>query len=189
MKNSFWKQTWFWLMLLSILLSIKTVLCVYLKFSDFWDNIVSISEIITVIVAIISFLFAVTTYKQDKERTKKENTLNAIMVLQKEVFDNLTDEKIENAKKQRWNVSTLTKELCRIEQFAVGVNQNIYDIETVNRMAGILFISKYDKLYPIIEKKREKSTQNYIEFRDMVNGLIKIRNQKKELYGYEKYRN
>lgn len=188
MKNGFGKQTWFWLMLLSILIAIKIVLCVYLNFSVFWDNIASISEIITGIVAIISFLFAVVTYKRDKERIKKENTLDAIMVLQKEVFDNLTDEKIENAKKQSWNMSTITKELCRIEQFAVGVNQNIYDIETVNRMAGILFISKYDKLYPIIEKKREKSTQNYVEFRDMVNELIKIRNKKKELYGCEKYR-
>ena len=56
-------------------------------------------------------------------------------------------------------------------------------------MAGIYFISKYDELYPIIEKKREKNSQNYVEFRDLVNGLIKIRNKNKEIYGYEKYRN
>lgn len=176
-------------MIVSILLFTKIILCVYLNFPDFWGTVIFVIELLAGAVAIFSFLFAIVTYKKDRERTKKENTLNAIMVLQNEVFDKLTDEKIENAKKGNWNKSDITKELCRIEQFAVGVNQNIYDIETVNRMAGILFISKYDRLYPIIEKKREKSSQNYVEFRDLVNGLIRIRNKKKEIYGCEKYRN
>jgi len=189
MKMNFWKQSWFWLMIISVMLFTKIILCVYLNLSDFWETVISVSELLAEAVAIFSFLFAIITYKKDKERTKKENTLNAIIVLQNEVFDKLTDEKIENAKNQIETEHNLSKELCRIEQFAVGINQDIYDIETVNHMAGIYFISKYDELYPIIEKKREKNSQNYVEFRDLVNGLIKIRNKNKEIYGYEKYRN
>lgn len=55
----------------------------------------------------------------------------------------------------------------RIEHFSVGVNSDIYDVDIVKRLAGKHFCALYDKLLPMIEKKRRinKSDKHYDEFK------------------------
>ena len=67
--------------------------------------------------------------------------------------------------------------LARCEHFAVGVNEKVYDIKTLRRLAKPYFIGVYDKLTPMIEKKRaiNKSEIHYIELETMVEKLKKTK--------------
>lgn len=63
--------------------------------------------------------------------------------------------------------------MARIEHFSVGVNSDIYDIETVKRLAGKHFCALYGKLSPMVEKKRKinKTDKHYDEFERLVSEL------------------
>ena len=57
--------------------------------------------------------------------------------------------------------------------FSVGVNTEIYDLKIVKRLAGKHFCMLYDKLLPMIDKKRKinKTDRHYDEFEKLVEEL------------------
>jgi hypothetical protein len=205
MKEKWYKQMWLWLMLISLALIVlflieiikicpnPNIICAF-ENQAFWDAIGAVGTI-------FAFVYAIYTYKQNVKWKRKENTLQAFNALQEQVFDtqtlNLTlDESDALVQRQSQahadaeNWVKITECLCRIEHFAVGINTGIYDLETINRMAGNFLIEKYDSLKPIIVYKKDVAHkgQNYMEFLKMVNAIIDLRNEQPAIYDHEKHR-
>lgn len=138
----------------------------------------TIISIISLIFAVLSCLHSFFIYNQTVKHDKKQATLDAFNILQEQVLDKINlypnskiKEIAEDARSKEYK--SLTILMARIEHFSVGVNSDIYDIEIVKRLAGKHFCALYDKLLPMIEKKRKinKLDKHYDEFEKLVNGL------------------
>jgi len=142
-------------------------------------------DIAALIISILAFLLSFIQFMRDTSREKKEATLNAFYVLQNEAFDPLNellvDKQVDVSAialgSNEWR--NITTALVKIEQFSVGINTNIYSIEILNRVAGAYFIRLFERLKPVIEKKRAQNIskgKHYNEFQQAVESLKKIRN-------------
>ena len=126
-----------------------------------------------IVISILAFLFSIIQFFKDSSRAQKEATLNAYNYLQENVFSCLKRYDLTNIKTEtdEWNAITIC--MAKIENFSVGINTGIYSIEILNRLGGGFFISQYEKLWPIIEKKRNEdpNSKHYDEFEVVVNKL------------------
>ena len=120
---------------------------------------------------------SIDAYKKTVEHDRKQDTIEAFNRLQNEVLD-----KVVLTKKEVRSIAdtvgsdeykTLSKYLARIEHFCVGVNAEIYDIDILKRLAGRYFIGIFEKMSPLIEKKREinKTDKHYDDFERTVDAL------------------
>ena len=135
-------------------------------------------SIISLFFAAISFLHSFFVYSQTVKHDKKQATLDAFNILQEQVLDKInlySNSKIkeiaEDARSKEYKELTIL--MARIEHFSVGVNTEIYDLKIVKRLAGKHFCMLYDKLLPMIEKKRKinKTDKHYDEFEKLVEEL------------------
>ena len=139
-------------------------------------------SIFAAVVSIASLFFSFFTYHSDVVRTKHQATLDAFDRLQNQALDKLNTYTKKQVVEISANLRSLEyKELsalmARCEHFAVGVNQGVYDIKTLRKLAKQYFIALYEKLIPLIEKKREINTteKHYIELEELVKSLRKIK--------------
>jgi hypothetical protein len=104
--------------------------------------------------------------------------LDAFNILQEQVLDKINlysnlkiKEIAEDARSKEYKELTIL--MARIEHFSVGVNSNIYDIDILKRLAGKHFCALYNKLLPMVEKKRKtnRSDKHYDEFEKLINKL------------------
>ena len=141
-------------------------------------------SIISLFFVASSFLHSFFVYSQTVKHDKKQATLDAFNILQEQVLDKInlySNSKIkeiaEDARSKEYKELTIL--MARIEHFSVGVNSKIYDLRTVKRLAGKHFGVLYNKLLPMIEKKRKinKSDKHYDEFELLINNLLCLYNQ------------
>ena len=137
-------------------------------------------SIIAIVISVISFLWTWYVHNKGLERERRQATLDAFNALQCQVLDQLSPYTkavvAEIAKNPRSpEYKELSKLLARCEHFAVGVNQGIYDLETVRRLAAEHLIVIYSNLEPLITKKRsfKNNEGRYKEFEQLVNSLKK----------------
>lgn len=134
---------------------------------------------IPIVISIIALVISILHHFTDGIRGKKRDTLDAYNTLQKEVFDELNkirkkypklydDRNMENRKE-------IIGYLARIERFSVGINSDIYDIETLKRCGGAYFVRMYLYLEDIIKvkrgTKRDRGGKHYDEFEKVKNKL------------------
>lgn len=145
-------------------------------------------DILALTISVIAFAFSVLQFFYERNRNRKEATIHAFDVLEETVFSKDSYKKLPlkagleyvnsgilPADMIKWNEATIL--LSRIEHFAVGVNSKIYDLDTLNRMAGAFMIGEYRRWKPIIETKRISSPEqnHYVEFEKLYNSLLKKR--------------
>lgn len=175
----FYKQSWFWFMLIAIINFLILLIYISVNFAldkNFWTAIGSIGTLISVIVAVCSIA--------NSERIrKKQATYDAFSEFKKSNFDKeleINNYKIEtvlqehkrNADK-KWNV--VKEYLTEIERIATCVNSDVFDCETIYNMGGPFLIALYQKLKPIIDyKRKDEDRKVYYEFQKMVKELEKI---------------
>lgn len=137
-----------------------------------------IISIASIILAIISAVHSIYVYIQTVKHDKKQATLDAFNILQEQVLDKINlysnsriKEVAEDARAKEYKELTIL--MARIEHFSVGVNTKIFDLEIVKRLAGKHFCVLYDKLLPMIDKKRKinKTGKHYDEFEKLVVDL------------------
>lgn len=124
--------------------------------------------IIAIVISVISGLFSAFTYVKTMRRDRKQATLDAYNSLQTQVFDELNqyapaqmrDIAKNNLSGEFKKVSGL---LARIEHFCVGVNQRIYDFDTVYELAHGYFDSfpLKSRIEPVLEKKQKHTSHDY----------------------------
>lgn len=142
------------------------------------------TDYVAIIISTIALLLSIFQFFVERRINRQESTINAFSELQKEVLNKEKYYKadvnsiLENHKKLKENETDeeweqVSEFLARIEQFAVGVNTNVYSIKIVDRMAGSHLVKQYDRFKPIINYKREKSGTNkrYEEFEKMKDKL------------------
>lgn len=137
-----------------------------------------ILSIISLAIALFSLIYSFVTYHCSVMHDKKQATLDAFNILQEQVLDKINlypnskiKEIAEDARSKEYK--ELTFLMARVEHFSVGVNSKIYDVKIVKRLAGKHFCALYDKLLPMIEKKRKinKSDKHYNEFEKLIGEL------------------
>lgn len=149
-------------------------------------------EIISLLISVLAIIVAIAQHFSERNRSRKEATIHAFDQLEETVFsqegykkltihagvENAISGKLE-ADKTEWNKATLL--LSRIEHFAVGVNTGIYDIGTLNRMAGGFMIEEFKRWKPVINTKRAQSpdAKHYDEFEKLCKDLEKLRAKSK----------
>ena len=137
-----------------------------------------LNDILTLILSGFAFVFSLFTYIAGLLRQKKQDTIVAFNILQEQVLDKMTHYTkgriVEiSAHPRSDEYKELSALIARCEHFAVGVNSHIYDKKVVKRLSGKHFEYLYEKVCPIIEKKRsiDKSDKHYDEFEKMVKIL------------------
>ena len=129
----------------------------------------TILSIIAIVLSVISGCFALYSFAWTARRDRKQSTLDAYNQLQEQALDNLNyyrpTEIIEIAKKPRSDeYKKVSAYIARIEHFCVGVNQGIYDPETVYALAhGYLDGSIKKRIEPIICSKNQYGGNDYYE--------------------------
>lgn len=127
----------------------------------------NILAIVAIVISVISGLFSAFTYIKTMDRDRKQATLDAYNGLQEQVFDRLNQytpaEIREIAKDNRGNkYKEVSGLVARIEHFCVGVNQKIYDFDTVYELAhGYFDGSLKDRMEPILDKKQKNTAHDY----------------------------
>lgn len=144
------------------------------------------TDYVAVFISAGALTFSAYQFYRESCRRKRESTLDAYNQLQ-EVFAKLNTllfaYKDDKAKLRRLKPGDddwerITDYLARIERFSVGINLNIYSIETLNRLGGGYYIRLFDQLEPIITKKRTYNVSkgnHYDEFEATVSELKKMR--------------
>ena len=135
-------------------------------------------EIVSFIISILAFLLSGYQFLRESLRQKKEATLIAFNELQDGVFAKLN--KYENDdllkieyKSDQWEEVTIC--LAKIENFSVGINTNIYSYKVLNRLGGAFFIRQFEKLKPIIDKKREKNVSEGKHYNEFENTVMRLK--------------
>lgn len=153
-------------------------------------------SILAMIISGVSVAVSVIIYCIGVRREKKQATLDAINVLQEQVFDKLNQYTYAEITEicEKWHEVISNKEiadkkyhieryrvlsgfLARIEHFALGVNTGIYDAKISERAATMYLSMLYHgKLRPLIEEKHSGSNgkEYYAEFRQLIEKIDKI---------------
>lgn len=130
---------------------------------------ISIVDFITLFLSIIATVFSVVTYRNSIIHDRRQATLDAYNQLQEQALDHLNhympSETVEIAKNPRSEeYKKVSSYVARVEHFCVGVNQKIYDSETVYALAkdyldGVIRA----RIEPIIDRKNKFGSNNYYE--------------------------
>lgn len=131
--------------------------------------------------SVISVAYAVIVYFKGLKRERKQATLDAFNELQAQVLDELAkyspnairmiaeDHRKKDTKPKYNHLKTL---IARIEHFAIGIEEKIYDFKT-DKLAAEHLIYLYNKVSPIVQAAREsaKGKNTYIHYEMLVNRL------------------
>ena len=152
------------------------------------DLLTAIASIITAMAAFGALFNSIRIQKQTAIENKQRITIEAFNRLQDKVLDKLVsfnnidacillDDKDYNPKVKDAYDGCRTL-IAKCEHFAVGVNNDVYDIDLVNSLGGMHLVYLYNKILPIIENARQYDENSYIEFEKLVKRLEKIKANK-----------
>lgn len=140
---------------------------------------VSIS-IVSLTVAVLGLVFSLISFFDCRKQQRKQATIDAFDKLQAESLDELntfTAKKVaeisEDPRSPEYKY--LSSLLARCDHFSVGVNEKIYDEEVLTKLAGRYFVCLYQKLEPLILKKRSlgRREKYYAEFESLAKRISK----------------
>lgn len=146
----------------------------------------TILSIIAIILSVISGGFTFYTFIWTVHRDQKQATLDAYNQLQEQSLDHLNlympsqiAEISKNPRSEEYK--KVSSYVARIEHFCVGVNQKIYDSETVYALArDYLDGAIKARIEPIIEKKNRYGADDYYENIHQVYKWMANRKEKRE---------
>ena len=126
-------------------------------------------SLIAIILSVVSGGFSFYTFIWTTHRDRKQATLDAYNQLQEQALDHLNYYRpadiVEIAKNPRSEeYKKISTYIARIEHFCVGVNQKIYDSETVYALArDYLDGAIKARIEPIIDRKNQFGGEDYYE--------------------------
>ena len=126
-------------------------------------------SVIAIILSVISGGFSFYTFIWTTRRDRKQATLDAYNHLQEQALDHLNyyrpteiAEIAENPRSEEYK--KISAYIARIEHFCVGVNQKIYDSETVYALArDYLDGAVKTRIEPMIDRKNQFGSDDYYE--------------------------
>ena len=143
-------------------------------------------SVVAIVLSVISGGFSFYTFIWTTRRDRKQATLDAYNQLQEQALDHLNyyrpTEIIEIAKNPRSEeYKKISTYIARIEHLCVGVNQKIYDSETVYALArDYLDGAIKTRIEPIIDRKNQYGDDDYYENIHQVYNRMAKRKEKRE---------
>ena len=144
-------------------------------------------SIVSIAVAILGLVFSLFTYFYCVNHERKQATIDAYSKLQSEALDQInqyTSKQVSQIAEHPHSpeYKALAVLLARCEHFAVGVKEKIYDEHILTKLAGRYFVSLYEKLEPMVLKKRSLGHRElyYAEFEELAHRVNKQLMQPKE---------
>lgn len=138
----------------------------------------TIISVISIVVAASAFIFNILTNYKSAVRARRQATLDAYNNLQSQALDTLnsypTSDIAEIIKdKHSDKYKEISKCLARIEHFCVGIEEEIYDFETLYKLShGYFDDTVYKKLLPLIERKdSDQIADVYLNFKKVVSKM------------------
>ena len=126
-----------------------------------------IFEIISGFAAVVAIAISLWTYKHRIEKERKTDTIRKLSEIRNTYFNTKNLEKKDKL-----------KYLNELEFFAIGIKEDIYDIDIVSKMSGSRLIKQYDKWANEFIKERRKLNNHdkaYCEYEEMIKKLKKIK--------------
>lgn len=148
---------------------------------------ITIVDLITIGFSVIAAVFSLITYRKSIIHDRQQATLDAYNQLQEQALDHLNyyvpTQVAEIAKDPcSEKYKQISAYIARIEHFCVGVNQKIYDENTVYELAqGYLDGGIRKRIEPIIEKKNKFGHDYYANIHKVYSWMeaeTKKRNKK-----------
>lgn len=181
------KNAYLGTIIISFLLFLETLIIVFCLFpqcieilcnSEFWTMIGAITAAGTLIFSCVQFNKELQLRKIERTLTSylqlRDSAKDADKIISKFTKNDLWQsiaERLDNAERQ-----SVYAYLKALERVACGVNENLYDIDTIFRMSGNLLISQYDNFY-----------KKFIPHIKEVMGNSSIPDNHFEAYAYEFY--
>ena len=139
-------------------------------------------EVCALVISILAFVLSLCQFLRDSSRQKKEATLNAYIELQDDVFTHLSKYSfpmpIFEYQGKEWEKMTVY--LAKLEQFSVGINTGIYSLDVLNHLGGAYYIRQFEKLKPIIDRKREENIVVGGHYDEFEKTVIKLKEYRKK---------
>ena len=126
-------------------------------------------EIISGFAAVVAIAISLWTYKHGIEKERKTDTIRKLSEIRNTYFN------VKNLKKK-----DKLKYLNELEFFAIGIKENIYDINIASKMSGSRLIGQYDSWAAELIKERrndKKHSTAYCEYEKMIKDLKKLKNK------------
>lgn len=161
------------------------------------SDITSIASVLIAIVGIVLVIRQITLARisidADHLRRKKESTFNGYNLLREDfrrknneilsdlnlsLTDKLTSEDFLKIKESHDLTEKLNILLSYIQRIAVGVDNDIYDINLLLDLSGTPFINAFDRYYPYVLESRQRSITFYQEAEYFINELRKLREKR-----------
>jgi len=162
---------------------------------DTWGNIADIFAIPIGIVGIILIVrqLQLSLEESEKEHQRRQNemTLNAYNTVRgdlrdsirrvrnelqlDDMFDDFTDEHLEQIINNKHIRHDVARMLGYLNKFAVGIKYDVFNINLVNDLAGMLFIETYRQFKPYINWVRKDANHFYVDYEQLVEKLIFLR--------------
>ena len=148
----------------------------------------SVIDGITIAFSIIAATFSIITWRSSILHDRKQATLEAYNLLQEQALDHLFLYKIDEIREiakdpKSEKYKQVGFYIARIEHFCVGVDQKIYDKETVYELAhGFLDMSIKSRITPILEKKARPGDEFYAHTKKVLADMEKesLKRKKKQ---------
>ena len=163
-------------------------------------QISDITSIISVFIALIGVIFVIRqltltrlSIDADHLRRKKESTFNGYNKiredyrrLNREVLDKLELKIGDELSLQQLSIIRDNPEikvkiqtvLSYVQRIAVGVENDIYDINIMFDLSGTVFIQTFERYYPYVLEARSKSITYYQEAEHLINKLRELREER-----------
>lgn len=133
------------------------------------DCVKDIFEIISGFAAVVAIVISLWTYSHGIERERKADTIRKLSEIRNTYFNT----------KGLGNKDKL-KYLNELEFFAIGIKENIYDINIASKMSGSRLIGQYDSWAAELIKERRKGKKHstaYCEYEKMIKDLKDLKNK------------
>ena len=125
-----------------------------------------VSDLVTVVISVVAFVFSILTYYRSEIVEKKKNTVSAYIELQETLhclYEYQKDE-IEDFvnDKHSSEYKCLSSCVARLEIFAAGVKNQLYDFDLLYEMSnGFLDVDIRRKVQQIMDKKTKNCWEYY----------------------------
>ena len=142
-------------------------------------------------IAVIALIVSIITQKKLKREKIKQATIEQFNIIQNQVLDNLATISDKNNAKTIVEELELIKEnqeckkayddyrvlIARLEHFAVGVNEGVYDSNIVDKLSGVHLIYLLPKIQPIIDKTNENAKSGEYYYGNFVQLVNRLQNE------------
>ena len=124
-----------------------------------------VADVISLGLSGCEIAFSVVQFFSGRNRNRKEATIHAWEELEKNVFLQEGYKKLalrggaDYVLGGQGEWKRAEKALSKVEHFAVAVNVEIYDLDTLNRLAGSFIIKEYERWRPVIDTKRQREEE------------------------------